>query len=145
MSINQLVFGHAATVVVQNPITGANLPLTNIVKFGWKQVTEKETSRPLNAPPILAHTPNGWIGEITFDRVDATIDTFFAQLEAAYWNNVLTYSGSIMVYLLEINKTTTQWQLTGATMTLSDAGVFESQKKITQRIDWEAAQRKQIL
>ena len=144
MSINQLVFGHAATVVIQNPMTGANINIPNLTSFEWKQSTEKETSRPLNAPPIFAHTPNGWTGTITFDRVDATLDVFFAQMEAAYWNNILTYSGNIIVYIQELNGSTTQWQLTGSTLTFEDAGKFESQKKISQRISFEAAQRKQI-
>ena len=144
MSINQLVFGHQVTVVIQNPITGANLALTNITKFDSKQNTEKETSKPLNSKPIFAHTPNGFTGTITFDRVDATIDTFFAQMEATYWANGLTFNGNITTYITELNGTTTQWLYSAASMTLSDAGSYESQKKITMRIDFESADREQI-
>lgn len=144
MSINQLVFGHQATVVIQNPITGANLALTNMTKFDSKQRTMKETSKPLNARPIYAHTPDGWDGTIDYDRVNSSVDAFFSQMEVAYWNNTLTYSGTITLYLKELNGTTTQWLFSGVAMTLSDAGTLESQKKVSQKISFEAADRKQI-
>lgn len=145
MSINQLCFGHQATVTISNPITGALLPLTNLVKFQSKQRSDKQTSKPLNSPPIFAHTPDGWDGNITFDRVDATVDAFFAQMETAYWNNSLTFSGTIQLSMVELSGTTTTWLYSGVSMTFEDAGDFESQKKVTQRINFEASQRTQLV
>lgn len=141
MSLNQLNFGHAVQVIITSPITGALLTLTNITDFESKQNSEKITSKPLNAQPIFAHTPNGWSGTITFDRVDNSIDAFFAGQEAAYWSNAITFSGQIFEYILELNATTSQYRYDGVAMTFQDAGKKTSQAKITLKIEFESSQR----
>ena len=141
MSLNQLNFGHAVTVNVISPLTGAPLTLTNITDFESKQNTEKINSKPLNSQPIFAHTPNGWTGTFTYDRMDSSIDDFFAQMEAAYWNNSQTFSGTIFEYILELNGTTSQYRYDGVTLTFQDAGKKTSQQKITMKVEFEASQR----
>lgn len=144
MSLNQLNFGHGVRIVITSPITGGLLTLTNITDFESKSNSEKITSKPLNSPPIFAHTPNGWSGTVTFDRVDNTLDLFFAGQEAAYWANAQTFSGQIFEYMTELNKTISQFSYDGVAMTFQDAGKKTSQAKITMKIEWEASLRKFI-
>lgn len=144
MSLNQLNFGHAVRVVITSPITGGLLTLTNITDFESKQNTEKVNSKPLNHPPIFAHTPNGWTGTFTFDRKDNTLDVFFADQEDAYWNNAITFSGDIFEYIRELDGTTSLFQYVGVTMTFDDAGKKTSQAKITMKVGFEASRRPRI-
>lgn len=144
MSLNQLNFGHSVKVTIISPITGNLLTLTNVTDFESKQATEKITSKPLNAPPIFAHPPNGWEGTITFDRVDNSIDAFAAQQEAAYWANAQTFSGQIYEYITELNGSISTYRYDGVALTLDDAGKKTSQAKITLKMHFQAAQRVQV-
>lgn len=144
MSLNQLDFGHAVKVQVISPITGTLITLTNVTEFESNQNVKAIESAPLNAPPIFADVPHGWRGKIRFDRVDASIDTFFSSLEAAYWANAQTFSGAIFYYILELDGTTSQFNFTGVTFTYTDAGKIKSQDKIMVELDFRASTRPKI-
>lgn len=144
MSVNQLIFGRAVTIDVISPITGQLITLAAVTSFDSKQMTVKENSKPLNAPPIKAHTPDGWSGNIEFDMLDDSIDAFFAEQDAAYWANSITFAGEIWETITLLNKSTVNYHYTGCAFTLQDAGKKTSQGKITQKVEFEASERRKI-
>ncbi len=86
MPYNSLNVGNDATLDLYGP-TGY-VTTTTIVEFNAQQMTNQLESLPLGRPPIFAEVPKGWEGTFKIQRVDATIDSLFAQLESAYWSGL---------------------------------------------------------
>jgi len=145
MPVNNFSLGHDVQVTIYDAST------QSIVQFpaqtGWQAnpIYKNLKSGPLNGPPIFAEVPDGWRGSFDFDRTNNSIDIYFANFEAAYYNGGNPLDGSITETIQEADGTTTQFVYEGVSMRLANSGQWRASEKVTQRIDWSASQRKQVL
>ena len=99
----------------------------------------------MNGEPIFAEAPNGWKGQLDFDRTDPSIDIYFDNFETAYWSGGNPLSGTITQTIQEKDGSVTQFVFTGVAMKLSQAGQWKAAEKVSQKIDWSAGRRRRVL
>jgi hypothetical protein len=101
-------------------------------------------SKPLSGVPVFGVIPDGWKGSCRMDRRDPTIDSYFAGLEAAYFNGTNQIAGTIYETINEPNGSVTQWRYTGVILKLEKAGDFSGDKKVEQSVSFMASQKIQV-
>ena len=137
--------GHDVTVTVVNPLTGAIITFGNITDFDSQEDTKAVESTPLSAPPAFGEIPHGWKLAFTIDRVDPTVDDFFAALEQAYWSGLNIPGSTGPEYIQEKNGTVTQYTYVGVAFKLDTAGSKRSQDKVTIKVAARASQRIKVV
>lgn len=145
MPINNFSLGHDVQVTIYDSTS------QSIVQFpaqtGWQAtpIFKSLKSGPLNGAPIFAEVPDGWRGSFNFDRTNNSIDIYFANFEKTYYNGGNPLDGSITETIEEADGSTTQFVYVGVSMRLASPGSWRASEKVSQRIDWSASTRKQVL
>ena len=138
--------GHDAQVNIVDGVTGAVIsqfpPTTH---FNFEQVTKQETSKPVNLKPLFREIPEGWRGTLEYDRYDPSIDTYFAGVEANYWNSGSYTPATIMQITTEKNGAISQYKYSGVAMKLDSAGTFKASEKVPVKISWMATDRVKVI
>jgi hypothetical protein len=120
------------------------IPSAQVTHFDAKPIKKEAWSRPLNSPPQPIYMPDGWKGTIMVDRADATLDTFQAGLESAFWNGQNTLSGTIMQTITEDNGGTTQFQFINVMFWIEAPGAYAVDGIIKQTIEFCSGERKRV-
>lgn len=146
MPINGFTVGRDVSVQASAP-GGASMiiPSTDVVHFEKRPLRREDWSRPLNSPPIPLYQPDGWRGNIGVDRQDATLDTFQAGLEAAYWAGQNTQSSTILETITEVNGSITQYRYDGCMFWVEDPGPATADRRLVQRLEFCASTRKRVV
>ena len=134
--------GKDISLSVQNP--NGNLLLVGLTSFTSKPGTTKIKSKRITGLTYHGNIPDGWSGTFKVDRVDPSIDLFFANAEAGYYAGQSSPAGTIQEVISELDGSTTTWQYTGVVLTFDDAGNWEGDKKVDQTISFEATTRTQV-
>jgi hypothetical protein len=148
--VNNLSIGHDVSVTIFDATTQQIVAFPARTGFSAEPITKTINSEPLNGPPQFAEAPNGWKGTLDFDRTDPSIDIYFANYEAQYYNGGNPLSGTITQTIQEkgVNGApgiVTQFVFTGVAMKLSQAGQWKAAEKVPQKIDWMASTRTRVL
>lgn len=145
MPVNGYTVGRDVTVTMTGPGgTTVVIPATAITNFDAKPHMRKEWSRPLNVPPQPIYIPDGWTGVIEVDRTDATLDTFQATLEDAFWNGKNTLSGMILQTVTEDDGSVTQYQYESVLYWVDNPGNYRAEGRVTQHIEFCSSRRTRI-
>ena len=145
MPVNNLSIGHDVSVTIFDVTSNSIVTFPARTGFSAEPITKTINSEPLNGPPLFAEAPNGWHGTFDFDRTDASIDIYFANYEALYYAGGNPVSGTITQTIQEKGGVVTQFLYTGVAMKPSQVGMWKAAEKVSQRIDWSASTRIQIL
>jgi hypothetical protein len=132
----------SAVLIGMDGVTRLDLPLSTTIKT--KPNYDKPKITPLNAPPQQRYLPAGHDVSIDFSRADGSVETYFSQLESAYWaGNTLPGSGngaSLYVYITNPDQSTTTRNYQGLALSFDDAGTFDGPKEVKQSISGFASQ-----
>lgn len=121
--------------------TGA-ISLPTLLKFTAKKITQKQTVKVLNGLPIhLFFEEGGWEGSFEVSRADATLDKYFADREAAYYAGANIAAGTIQHTIAEISGPPSTFQFQGVILYFDDAGDYESEKNVIQKVSFMASTR----
>lgn len=131
----------ASAVLLWN---GTKINLPRVTNFESSQQVRNLDSMPMNSVPTFINVPNGWQGQFDTDRASSDLDALIAASEAAFWSAGTVGQGTIYLYVSEADGSTTTWEFTGVAIHLSDAGRWQSEAKVSQRIQFRASQRTQI-
>jgi len=123
---------------------GTRVNMPRVTGFQSQAQMSRVQSNPLNGLPTFVEVPNGWSGQFDVDRQSADIDSLFAAIESAFWNAGTVGQGTIYQYITEANGSTTTWEYSGVTLRLNDAGRWQSEAKVSQRIEFMASTRTKI-
>jgi hypothetical protein len=146
MPLNSFSVGHDIAVDVVDPVTGSLVAWPNATGFDAEPNTKQISSEPLNGPPLYAENPMGWKGSIEFDRIDSTVDDFFARNEALYYQGANLLSGTITQTIQETRTgAVSQYRFSGVAFKLTQAGKWKSGDKVMMKIDWVASQRVKVI
>jgi len=139
MPINGYTVGRDIAVTIST--SSGNLNPAGLTSFKSKQdVTQKKVKLLTGVTDNLTF-PDGWSGTFMYSRMDSSIDDYIAAFEANYFAGVNSDSVNITQTVQEANGSVTQWQYTGVTLVLDDAGNAEGDTEIVQSLAF-VAQRK---
>jgi hypothetical protein len=94
--------------------------------------------------PYWMEIPVGWNGTITAERMDATLDDFWAKWEENYYNGIDQPRGTITETITEANGTVSVYRYEGVSFHLTDAGNKQGEKTVNQTLSWTANRRKKV-
>src|SRR6185437_9623914 len=118
------------------------LTLPTLLNFKSKKLNQKLTVKPLNGLPIhLNFQENGWEGSFDVSREDSTIDDYFANYEAAYYAGQCLPPGTIQLTVTEVDGWISTYQFQGVVLYFDDAGDYEAEKNVIQKVSFAASTR----
>jgi hypothetical protein len=139
MPLNGFTVGRDLSVNIQTP-NGA-LPLTGLTKFTAKPDTTDVKVKLVNGRTQHLIFPDGWSGSFEVERVDSTLDDFFANQEANYYAGFDLNSSTITETITETSGVVSQYQFVGVIFKLDDAGDFAGDATVKQKLSFVAEQR----
>lgn len=141
-AVTDFTIGKQATLVV---ISGGNVVGTaSLTDFMFKQTVIKLKSRPLNQPPIHKNLPDGWSGDFGVDRIDSTLDDYFAAQEDNYWQGGSQDTIYIQQTITENDGSVTQYRFDGVTLELTSGGTWKADERVQQKVAYEATRRRKV-
>jgi hypothetical protein len=143
MPMNNFSVGRDLTlVIVGRSGTVQAFPLMK--KFDAKQETVSVKIRAISGAVYHLEIPDGWKGSMEFERQGELIDSYFSSLESDYYAGVNIGNAYLTETVTEPDGSTSQWRYTNVVFKYSDAGMWESDKAVTIKMDWSASQRLQL-
>lgn len=91
-----------------------------------------------------ARFPDGWTGQFMVTRQDATIDNYFAQLEANYYAGLNEKPATITETITEPNGSVSQYRYLQVLLKLDDAGDYKGDKTVEQKVSFVASRRVKV-
>jgi hypothetical protein len=133
--------GRDVSVVLVHPVFG-RVQLDNVTGFDPKQDVIKLKSNRLDGVKMTASLPDGWSGSIQVDRGSPALDILMAQIEAG-WIDAGTYSNcTLYQFITESGGGQTVAIYDNVSLSLSDAGNWQPDAIVKQRLDFEANRRR---
>jgi len=121
---------------------GEILSLPTLTKFTSKKIAKKLTVKPLGGLPIhLSFMEDGWEGSFEVSRKDNQIDKYFATMESNYYAGISQPSGFIQQTISEVDGTVSTYQYQGVVLYYDDAGDYEVEKNVVQKVSFLASTR----
>jgi hypothetical protein len=142
MPINGYTVGSDVTLVIS---TGAG-PLPVNLRTGFTAKMDTTEQKIIGLDGITRHVRflSGWSGSFSIERTDATLDRYFAQVEADYYSNVDALPLSIDQIIQEKNGGISAYRYQQVMLKYDDAGDWGGDKTVKQKFSFLAQQRVQI-
>jgi hypothetical protein len=124
MPINGQSLGKDLSFTVVTP--SGNLTFNGVTDYDIKPIFTDLKHKDLDGTTTYAYIPDGWSISIKLERRDATLDDYFAQLEASYFasNNLLP--GTINEIIQESDGSISEYRYTNVVLKYDDAGNWKS-------------------
>ena len=116
----------------------------NVTQWMAQQQTTDVESQPLDGDYLSDTIPRNWTGSFTVDRDEARIDDYFARREADFFAGGRLRTGTVYAYISEPDGSTSGWQFSRASLKYADAGAWEGDAKVVQKIDFSASRRTRV-
>lgn len=118
--------------------------IDKIMKFDSKPKVQNQEITPLNGQTDELMIPKGWTGTFDVERTDSTLDDFWAQFEADYFNGVSQAPATITETIAEVGGGVSTYRYTNVVLKLEDAGSKEGDKTIRQSMSFIARRRLKV-
>lgn len=142
-SDNDFTIGNDVRLVLIFGILG-RIDLAHITGFSAKQIVKQLRVPVLNAPPIGRDVPGGWNGTFDLDRANSAADDLASAVETLFWNGQRLPAGQIYQYVNEPDGSTSTYLFSGATLSVEDAGTWQQEQTVKQRLSFFASRRRRI-
>jgi hypothetical protein len=134
--------GRDITVVVIGPFGRVDIP--NVTSFTAKQETAMVKVDRLDGIQMLAELPKGWSGTIEVERGNASLDTLFTLIEAAWIDGGIYTVSTLFQYVRETNGSQSTFAFDNVGLKLDDAGDYKPDAAVKQRMSWAANRRRPV-
>lgn len=134
--------GKDVAIDINTPTGPIRLP--KIMNFDSKPKVTNQEITPLNGLTDELMIPKGWTGTFEAERVDSTLDDWWAQFESDYYAGVNQTPATITETIQEIGGGQTTWRYTHVILKLEDAGKKEGDKTIRQSMSFTARRRYKV-
>lgn len=131
-------------IAVDITTPAGKLRIPKIMTFDAKPQVSNQKITPLNGVSDELQIPTGWNGTITAERMDGTLDDFWAQWEENYFNGIDQQRGTITESITESNGTISVYRYEGVSFHLTDAGNKQGEKTVSQTLSFTANRRKKV-
>lgn len=142
MPVNSFSVGRDLTFTLIGP-TGT-LTLGGVTDYTCKPMFSKLKHKDLDGSVLNAAIPDGWDITIKLDRKDATLDNFFAALEASYFAGQNIANGTISETIQEADGSVSQFQYTNVSLTYDDAGSWRGDSLVPVTLTGSASRRNKV-
>ena len=85
--------------------------------------------------------PDGWQGHFEIERQDATLDDYWATLEANYYAGLNELPVTITETITEVSGAISQYMFQQVLLKLVEAGSWKGDETVKQRVEFVAARR----
>lgn len=109
--------------------------------FSSRQETHSIQIMGLDGVNRFDELPAGWSGTFDLDRGDSSVDDYFANAEANYYNGAPTPIVTITETIQEVTGGISQYRYTGVVLKLDDAGSKTGDKQIAMKVSFKASKR----
>lgn len=142
MPVNSFSVGKDVSLTI---VTSYGTTVFNgLTSFTADPMTTDLKSKAIDGTPRFGFIPDGWKGSFVIDRLDPSVDQYWAQVEADYFAGKNIQAGTISEIITEADGSVTEWKYTGVILRLEKAGDWGGDKKVDQTISFEAAFKKRI-
>jgi hypothetical protein len=117
------------------------LQVSYITAFTAKQNTKELDSKGLDGINRLASLPDTWSGDFSIDRASSALDDYFAQVEAGYYSGGILNAVRITETIQEASGVITQYRYDGVSLSYTDAGNYQGDAYVKQKLTWKASRR----
>ena len=114
------------------------LRLSLITGFSAKPNTAETRVKGLDGITRYLRFPDGWAGSFDVERQDSTVDDYFAQLEANYFAGINEQPATITETITEPSGAVTQYRYIGVLLKLDDAGTYQGDATVKQKLSFVA-------
>ena len=142
MPMNNFSVGKDVTLTVVTSY--GTLKFAGLTDFTADPMTTDLKSKGIDGTPRFGFIPDGWKGSFKLDRVDPTVDNYWAQVEADYFAGKNIQAGTISETITEADGSVTQWQYTGVILRLEKGGDWGGDRKVEQTVTFEAARKTKV-
>ncbi|MCE9565846.1 MAG: hypothetical protein K8U57_27795 [Planctomycetes bacterium] len=117
------------------------LKFAGLTDFSADPMTTDLKTKLLDGTPKFGFIPDGYKGSFKLDRLDATVDNYWAQVEADYYGGKNIQAGIINEIITEADGSITQWRYDGVVLRLEKSGDWGGDKKVEQSVTFQAARK----
>lgn len=142
MPVNSYSVGRDLSFVLNGP--NGRIVLNGVTDYNTKPTFTHLSHKGLDGERTNAHVPDGWEITMRLDRQDPIVDTFFAQLEAAYFAGQNLQNGSISETIQEADGSVSIFQYTKVSLRYDDAGSWKGDSLIPISLTALASRRNKI-
>jgi len=139
MPINSYTVGRDLTLTIV--ADGEPVSFDQIVGFQAKQEKIVQKIKGLDGVTRNVSFPDGWSGRFSLERQDRTLDDFFNQEEADYYEGVDRGEITITETVTENDGSVAQYRYRGVQLMLDDAGEFKGDSSVKQTMNFTATRR----
>lgn len=112
--------------------------------FASKQETHQIKIMGMDGTVRFLELPAGWSGSAGYDRQNDNLDAYFATLETNYYTGLNVQAATLTETITEVDGSTSQFRYTGVVFKFDDAGTWQGDKQIAQKISWSASRRLKV-
>ena len=141
MPVNNMSIGKDVSVVIITPTGALNIPAAAITSFSVQPVTENESRIGMDGVTRALVVPTAWKGSFDVDRLNSSVEDWWAGVEAAYFAGQNVTSGTITETISNPDGSISQYRYTGVVFDLQDLGNREPTKVIKQKLSFVASRR----
>ena len=123
MPANNFTIGKDLALVVVGP--SGVLELNNVTSYKSTRNSTDLTSKGIDGLTRHANLPDSYTIAINLDRTDATLDRFFARLEADYFAGVNIKSGTVLETITEKDGSITQFRYEECVLKYEGGGEYK--------------------
>jgi hypothetical protein len=120
------------------------LRIPQIISFDAKPKVNSIEVTPLTGLTDELLIPKNWGGTIEAERMDATLDAWWAQWESDYYNGVNRAAGTITETIEESSGSVSVWRYTGVQLHFTDPGKKSGDQTVRQSMTFTAQRRIQV-
>jgi hypothetical protein len=109
--------------------------------FDAKQIVKKITIEGMDGLTRFLKIPGGWSGSFGYVKQDDLLDSYFAAMEAAYFNGQNIPASSVTETIQNTDGSTSQYRFTGVMLEYDDAGAWSGDADVKLKVSWDASRR----
>lgn len=139
MALNTFNVGRDGYTLTIFDASGGQISFNGITGFDEKPQYAALESTTIDGVTRHRDLPKGHTGTITLDRQDSGVQDYFAGKEADFFAGLPPDDIVITHTIQELNGTTSQYQYSMVSLSLTDAGSWKGLDKVTLTLAWKAS------
>ncbi len=141
-SNNLFSIGRDCQLVLIGP--GGRVDLTHVTGFDARQLTQRVRVARLDGTNLGTNLPRGWEGEFELERGSSAAEDLINQIEQNYYAGGAMQVATLYQYINETDGSVSTWQYTSVVLRLLDAGNWQGDGGVKQKLEFFASTRQRM-
>ncbi|KLP38078.1 hypothetical protein [Enterobacter ludwigii] len=140
MPQNGYSIGRDTTIVV-TLASGTHLNLGKVISFTSKQKAKEQEITDITGTTDNLRFFKGWDGSFSLERRGPSLDQYFAELEANYFNGLDEPAATMQETITEPDGSVSQYRYERVMLKYDDSGERAGDKSVSQKVTFTASRR----